>query len=229
MDQMKRYAVYYAPRPGAFADATAQWLGWDSTTGLAVPQPAVPQLYAPLDAITADPRRYGFHGTLRAPFRLAQGISGLHLAQCVSDLARTLAPVVCDGLRLENLHGFVALTPSGCEAALLQLAALVVERTNILRAPLTEAERARRRPQSLTTRQRNLLDQWGYPHVMEEFQFHLTLTGPLPDDQAAAVQASAAAHLSPVLPRPFTIEDLCVFGEDAAGRFHLIHRYPLSG
>jgi hypothetical protein len=28
-------------------------------------------------------------------------------------------------------------------------------------------------------RQRNYLDRWGYPYVMEEFRFHMTLTGRL--------------------------------------------------
>ena len=31
----------------------------------------------------------------------------------------------------------------------------------------------------LTDRQEALLTQWGYPYVMEEFRFHITLTGAL--------------------------------------------------
>jgi hypothetical protein len=38
-----------------------------------------------------------------------------------------------------------------------------------------------------------------------------------------------AAHFAPVLPQPFRIEDLCLFGEDAGGRFHLLLRYALTG
>ena len=93
--------------------------------------------------------------------------------------------------------------------------------------PLTEAEIARRRPETLTPRQRALLDRWGYPFVMEEFLFHLTLTDRLPDPGPA--MAALGAHFAPVLPRPFVIEDLCLFGEDDAGRFHLLHRYALTG
>lgn len=226
MDQITRYAVYYAPRPGAFADRASAWLGWDAAQGRILPQPVLPGLGDPA-ALTVDPRRFGFHGTIRAPFRAAEGLGPQDIAAAVASLAARLAPVVCDGLQLENLHGFLALTPTGCEAALLELGAAVVEGTNALRAPLTEAEIARRRPDRLSARQRALLDTWGYPHVMEEFRFHLTLTDRLADP--APVQAALAAHFAPVLPRPFVIQDLCLFGEDAQGRFHLLHRYPLTG
>ncbi len=226
MDQMTRYAVYYAPRPGEFADHAAAWLGWDAALGAALPQPALPGIPFPA-ILTAEARRYGFHGTLRAPFRLADGVSQARAGDEVAALAARLKPVRCEGLAIENLQGFLALTPLGCEAALLELAAAVVEGTNDLRAPLTGAEIARRRPESLTARQRDLMQRWGYPHVMEEFRFHLTLTDRLPDPAPAL--AALAAHFAPVLPRPFLIEDLCLFGEDAVGRFHLLHRYALTG
>jgi putative phosphonate metabolism protein len=226
MDQIKRYAVYYAPRPGAFASCAAEWLGWSAETGQLLPQPQLPGIADPA-AMTQGPRRYGFHGTLRAPFRLAEGVTALHLMEALANLSRRLAPMVCEGLRLENMQGFLALTPEGCEAALLALGAAVVETTDPLRAPLTDAERARRRPEALSARQRELLDRWGYPHVMEEFRFHLTLTDRLTDP--GPVAATLAAHFAPVLPRPFVIEDLCLFGEDASGRFHLLHRQALTG
>jgi putative phosphonate metabolism protein len=225
MDQMKRYAVYFSPRAGAFATRASTWLGRDPATGATLTQPELPGIDA--GAITQEPRRYGFHGTIRAPFRLAEGMAPADLQQAVSALAARLAPVTCTGLRLENLHGFLALTPEGCEAALLDLAATVVEATNHLRAPMTEAETARRRPESLSPRQRDLLGLWGYPHVMEEFRFHLTLTDRLADP--APAMAALQTHFAPVLPSPFMIEDLCVFGEDVGGDFHLIHRYALTG
>ena len=225
---MRRHAVYYAPRPGAFAARAAEWLGRDAAAGRAVAQPRLPGIPDPA-AITADPRRYGFHGTLRAPFRLAGGVTATELGLRVAALAARLPAPRCDGLTLANLHGFLALVPTGDEAALTELAAVVVEGTDDLRAPLTAAEVARRRPASLTERQRRLLDRWGYPFVMEEFRFHLTLTDRLPAERAAQVADVLAGHFAPVLPRPFVIEDLCLFGEDEAGRFHLLDRYALAG
>lgn len=229
MIRMNRYAVYFAPRPGALAERASSWLGWDVLRGEPIAQPDLPGLPRPAAALTIAPRRYGFHGTIRAPFRLAEGLQEADLRARLETLAASLAPVTCDGLALENLQGFLALTPRGCEAALLDLGARVVEATNDLRAPLSPAEVARRRPESLSPRQRDLLDRWGYPHVMEEFRFHLTLTDRLPEDEAPRVAKVLAAHFGPVLPRPFVIQDLCLFGEDEAGRFHLLHRYALSG
>jgi putative phosphonate metabolism protein len=226
MDPMQRYAVYYAPREGAFAFRTAEWLGRDPETGRSLPQPVLAGIGDP-HAITADPRRYGFHGTIRAPFRLAEGVTEDQVRDRVADLARRSAPVVCAGLRLETLQGFLALTPLGCEAALLDLAARVVESTDDLRAPLSADEIARRRPDELSSRQRQLLDRWGYPFVMEEFRFHLTLTGRL--TAAEPVHRALEAHFEPVLPEPFVIEDLCLFGEAADSTFRLLHRYALSG
>lgn len=226
MDQINRYAVYYAPREGAFAFRATDWLGRDPVTGNELPQPVLPGLGDPR-AITIEPRRYGFHGTIRAPFRPAEHVTEVTIRDTVEELAGRLAPVICDGLQLEILHGFLALTPLGCEAALLDLGAAVVEGTNHLRAPLTDAEIARRRPERLSPRQRELLDRWGYPHVMEEFRFHLTLTDRLADP--APAHAALQAHFAPVLPTPFVIEDLCLFGEGPDGHFRFLHRYALAG
>lgn len=226
---MKRFAVYYAPRAGDFAARTSAWLGWDHETGTPMDQPDLPGLPRPAAELTRDPRRYGFHGTIRAPFRPAPGITENDLRAALDALARRLSPVVCDGLGITDLHGFLALTPQGCDDALRALAAAVVEATDPMRAPLTEAEIVRRKPALLTPRQRELLDRWGYPYVMEEFRFHLTLTDSLPAEERPVVAAVLEDHLDPVLPRPFAVEDLCLFGEDASGRFHLLHRAPLVG
>ena len=53
---MKRYAIYYAPPPGGFAQAGAAWLGWDAASGqpVAQPDPAL-GLNLVLEAGTAAP------------------------------------------------------------------------------------------------------------------------------------------------------------------------------
>jgi putative phosphonate metabolism protein len=223
MDKMKRFAIYYAPRAGAFADAAAAWLGWDLSAGRAVAT-ALPDLADHM----ADPRKYGFHGTIKPPFRLAEGVSPTDLEQAVARLATSLRAVELPALALRQIDGFLAFVPDGDTAKLGDLAAEVVRALDPLRAPLTEAEVARRRPERLTDRQRALLGIYGYPYVMEEFQFHLTLTGLLPDTDSPHLIAAAVAHFGSTVPQSFRLEDLCLCGEDAAGQFHLLHRYALS-
>lgn len=229
MNGFRRFAIYYAPRPGPLAQAAAAWLGYDAPTGAQVEHPFVRGLPHPLAELTQEPRKYGFHATLRAPFRPAEGQDETSITNAVAALAQRLAPARADGLRVVDLHGFLALIPAGEGTSLRALAAAVVQGSNALRAPLNAAEIARRKPDSLTPRQRMHLERWGYPYVMEDFAFHLTLTGRLLPTEGAQVAPIVAAHFAPVLPRPFLIEDLCLFGEAADGRFRLLHRYALAG
>lgn len=223
---MQRYAIYFAPPPGPFADAAAAWLGWDVERGTAVPHPA--GLPLNLAEITADPRKYGFHGTIKAPFRLAPGVTAEDLAAALGAFAARRPGLVLAGLRMVDLDGFLAFVPEGDQAALNALAADVVVAMDPLRAPLTEAEVARRRPERLTARQRELLALHGYPYVLEEFRFHLTLSGPLDATAIPGVAKAAERHFAGLVPRPFAVGDLCLMGEAADGRFHLLHRAPLG-
>ena len=96
-------------------------------------------------------------------------------------------------------------------------------------APQVSAEIARRRPDTLTSRQRELLAIYGYPYVIDEFRFHLTLTGAMTPDDHAVVAPVAKAYFADVVPQPFLVGDICMMGEDAAGRFHVLTRCALSG
>jgi putative phosphonate metabolism protein len=226
---MKRYAVYYAAPPGPFADFTAGWLGWDIAHGLAPARPAVDGLPDDPKTLTEAARKYGFHGTIKAPFRLHGGCTGGVLQVACENLAKTLAPVQLDGLSLASLDGFLALIPAGETGPLSTLAAAVVQGLDAFRAPLTELEIAKRRPDHLTLRQRDYLSIYGYPYVLEEFQFHLTLTGSLSTVDLAKTKAALTPHLMPLLPKPFIINDLCLCCEREDGMFRILHRYPLTG
>jgi putative phosphonate metabolism protein len=229
MNGFERYALHWAPDPGPLADFTARWLGWDAARGRAEDHPDLPGLPRPVAEITATPRIYGFHGTVKPPFRLAPGTDAAGLHRAAAALCARLTPVTLPGLALHRLGGFVALTPEGETAPLAALAADVVTDLDRFRASPTEAEIARRRPDRLTDRQRANLAKWGYPYVMEEFQFHLTLSGDMPEAEARAVAATLQPVLAPILPRPFRVDSLCLFGQGSDRMFRLLHRYTLSG
>jgi len=223
-----RYAVYHLPSDPDFSAFSSAWLGWDAETGREPPAPDLPPLPLPRAQITDEPRRYGFHATLKAPFRLAPGTTPQALDSSLADLASQLAPVTLTGLALTPIGRFLALTPADPSAALQDLAARCVAALDCFRAPLTPDDIARRRPDRLTPNQRSLLDRWGYPYVMEEFRFHMTLTGPLDPEPAATVAAILAPRLAALAPRPYRIDALCLLAEGPDRRFRLVRRHPLT-
>jgi putative phosphonate metabolism protein len=229
MTNFSRYAIYYAPPEGPLAELGARWLGWDPAAGQRREHPAIAGLPRPVDALTETPRKYGLHGTLKPPFRLAPGSDLAALRADLAAFASTHAAARADGLALARLGGFLALVPEGDPAEIAALAGEIVSALDHHRAPPKEAELERRLAAGLSERQEAMLARWGYPYVMDEFRFHITLTGRLNPDEAEAVKAALAPVLAPLLLRPFVIGDLALFGEDEAGMFHLIERFALSG
>jgi len=226
MRNWHRYAVFAVPQ-GPLYDTGAAWLGWDSVTGTARPHPTLAGLPLPVAELTERPRKYGFHGTLMAPFHLAAGTDLAGLESALSDLA-TARAVDIAALHLTRMGRFLALVPSRPATGLTALAANVVTGLEPLRAALTAPELAKRRSPHLTLRQQALLARHGYPHVLDQFRFHLTLTGPIPDAARDAVARCLSAYFAPSLAQPWRIRDLALMGQDAEGRFHLLQRFRLG-
>lgn len=225
-----RYAVYYVPpEQAAWANFCAAWLGWDMVSGKTLPQPPVPgDLPLPVSQLTQTPRKYGLHATLKPPFRLAPGRTVNELLAATRDLARQLAPARTETLHLARLGRFLALRPTGDESAINEIAAACVDGLDPFRAAPTHGELEKRRQAGLSPEQKANLDRWGYPYVMEDFRFHITLTGRISGHDLDGVQDILHDALAPVLPRPFVVPDIAIAGEDRDGMFHLIERISLS-
>lgn len=225
-----RFALYFVPpEADRWAQVAAAWLGWDIVAGRAVAQPDWSGLPRPAEEITRTPRRYGLHATLKPPFRLADGAERAALEEACARLAGSRPPVTLGGLTLGRMGRFAALQPAGEAEALNALAAACVTELDAFRAPPGEEELARRRAARLTERQERNLVHHGYPYVLDDFRFHLTLTGRLPDPDLAGVLDVLDRELAPHLPAPLAIHDIALAGEDEAGRFHLLDRYALAG
>lgn len=223
MSRITRYAVYVLPDDPALARFGAEWLGWDVVAAAPVAQTDDWQRQ-----ITDTPRRYGFHATLKPPFALRTGTDEAALSAALADLAAQSPGVRLPGLRLARLGRFLALVPDGGAAAVSDLAARCVTGLDTFRAPPGPAEIARRRPDRMTAEQRRNFEAWGYPHVLDLFRFHITLTGRLPTRDLDAAQDRIAALLPP-LPRPFGFAHLSLVAEGEDGFFRLLHRVPLTG
>lgn len=231
MSRGPRYAIYYAPRrESAWWRFGAGWLGRDECAGAALERLPPPGMdAAAFDALTAAPRRYGFHATLKAPFRLAAGADEALLRRRLAALATQLAAVPLLPLVPIYMDGFVALVPAQRHPGLEALAARCVTELDDLRAPLEADDLARRNPDALDVRGRELLDRHGYPHVLERFRFHLTLSGTV----NTAIAGTLVARVAPEVARlntadPPRLDRLCLFVEPEPGApFLRIHEEAL--
>ncbi|UWR26595.1 DUF1045 domain-containing protein [Sulfitobacter sp. S223] len=222
----ERYAIFYTPT-GELADFGAAWLGWDGALGCVMPHLDIKDI--DVATLTRTPRKYGLHGTLKAPFRLDQDIDQSQLESAAAAFAMCHKAFVIGELELRHENGFVALRPVGQTSKLQDLAAEAVKEFDLYRAPLSDADIARRRKSRLSARQDQQLLDWGYPFVFDDFHFHLTLTGRVSADQANKVISALKPRLDPVVPVPFDIDAITLMGQDESGMFHQIHRYTLTG
>lgn len=178
MSAAARYAIYFVPAAESalyrFGSAT---LGYDCYTGEVLKADIGDELGAAGWAeLTAEPRRYGFHATLKAPFRLREGADEAELLETFRRFAAAAREVPVMAPRVAELAGFIAVIPGEASAPLNSLADACVMEFDHFRAPLTEAERARRLRAPLSGQQIAYLERWGYPYVFSEFRFHMTLT-----------------------------------------------------
>ena len=222
----KRYAIFYTPE-GALADWGAAWLGWDSRTGSAPCRYKLPDV--DVVRVTQTPRKYGLHGTLKAPFALVSGVHQKVLEEAAARFARQHAAFDAGPFALRYENGFVALRPLHDPANLRNFAAAAVRDFDHLRAPLSEDYIARRRRARLSPRQDQQMLVWGYPYIFDDFHFHMTLSGRVNEDAAENIIAALSPQISPLLPATFLIDAITLMGEDTDGMFHQIHRYALSG
>lgn len=182
MTEYARYAIYYMPDPsgGLWRDGSA-WLGRDAFGGEGVARPALEALASlNTDRLTAGPRHYGFHGTLKAPFEPAEGVTTAGLLRAVEDFA-SRRPAFDIALEVATLGDFVALRPServedGDDDPMRDLHWDCVHELDRFRAPISDADLQRKRKARLTPDQDAYLVQWGYPYIFDQFRFHMTLT-----------------------------------------------------
>ncbi|NIA67467.1 DUF1045 domain-containing protein [Pelagibius litoralis] len=227
-----RYAVYYAlPRESALWSMAQTWLGRDCENGARLPQPALEGwTQAEIAEVTESPRRYGFHATLKAPFPLAPGISRGELRDAVAAFAAAQQPFQAAPLTVSAIGPFLALTLSEPTPAMAALATAAVTDLDPLRAPLAEADIQRRLGNGLSSRQEELLRAWGYPYVLEEFRFHMTLTGPLAQpEKRARLQSALAAHFKAALEQPVPVQEVCLYSQDnREAPFFLAERFRFA-
>jgi hypothetical protein len=223
--------VYAAPRgDSAFGRRAAAWLGRHIDPLPAPGDDERPVLQGfDLDELTAEARLYGFHATLKPPFRLADGGTIDEVEVRVADLAAGRAPVVVPALGAELLSGFAAFRPADPSAEVDDLAAACVTELDEFRRPVEELELARRRRGGLSSRQDALLTEFGYPYVLDQFRYHMTLTRRLREAEVEPVLDAARTWFDADDGVDFTIDELCVVTQTAPGEpFVVRSRHPMG-
>jgi putative phosphonate metabolism protein len=227
----RRYAIYYAPPPHSpLARFGAAWLGRDAESG---------ETHGPHDLrqITRDqwrtavsgPAAYGFHATLKPPFALNPESSEADLFAAMTALCRSQAPLALGRLRLTRLGRFLALMPEQTDG-IATLAARCVRELDHFRAPPPAHELERRRAKGLSDAQEHLLQRWGYPYVLEEFRFHMTLTGNLSAEETDLFEALLETRYATLPDESVSVGDICVFRQETRqDDFVLAQRFALGG
>jgi hypothetical protein len=209
----ERYAIYWAPkRDSALAEFGDAWFG----RGEASARNTHGLDSALVERATGGPSRYGLHGTVKAPFRLRTGCTRDDLCGELFAFCARRRRVICGNLRLHRFARYLALIPEVPRADLEWLASECVTHFDRFRAPLTPEERARRSG-DLPARESLLLEQFGYPHIFERFFFHITLAGPLDENELKRVEDAIAPALEAFTRYAFRFEELCIFGDPGGG------------
>ncbi len=230
-----RYALYLAPPPESelwrFGCAV---IGRDALAG-AARDGFAPEGYTlgAWRSMTSDPRRYGFHATLKAPFRLRADLDSADLIHSIAEFARRFAPFDAGELSVGAIaagdgRSFVALKPQGSSKELRLFEGNVVRALDHLRGPLAPGDRERRTLARLSPRQSYYLDAWGYPYVLDEFRPHFTLTNAIADADRVVRLLEWEFKLRVASPA-LRVDALTLFREiEPGGDFKVVRRFPLG-
>ncbi|CEG10556.1 putative phosphonate metabolism protein [Afipia felis] len=231
MSSYPRYALYYMPdRSSELYRFGARTIGYDAFTGKEVAFPP-DLLHGQPDwrELTNDPRRYGFHATLKAPFSLRSDMTEADLLAAIEEFSGQgrVIPVIAPVVR--SIGSFVAIVPSEPNSDLNALARDCVVGFDGFRAPLTPQDRARRNHDALTPAQREHLGRWGYPYVMDDFRFHMTLTGSLPAPRREVISAMLKTSFLALNVATLVIDKLALLKQEHEhSRFEVVALYDLG-
>jgi hypothetical protein len=232
-DEGPRYAVYFVPAAdSSFYRFGSAVLQYDCFSGDAVPPPD--EFAGDSDGwrkATEEPRRYGFHATLKAPFHLSRHCTEAQLVSAFESFAALGRASVSIKPVVQMLSGFTALLPDRPAPAVDALAGDCTTIFDAFRAPMSARERARRLASGLNHSQIQNLDRWGYPYLFGDFRFHMTLTGKIVTGRRdATLETLQSAYRRICGDQSMTIDRLTLAKQDSPQAFFRVLRHvPLQG
>lgn len=229
----KRYAIYYAPEQGSDLDLFGQtWLARDAATGVQHDRLKIDGISdEDFKKIIQSVAHYGFHGTLKPPFYLTFDKLESMLMSDLEAFAVKENPFLIPELQVTNMGRYMALMPRYSSEDLHGLADRCVRNFDAYRKPESDQEMDKRRKAGLNSLQEQYLVTWGYPYVLKAFRFHLTLAGPILDDDIRHQLFKALEkQLESVSLDNLLIDSVCLFSQEDRSKPFLFHsRYQFGG
>ena len=231
----ERYAIYVTlPQDSTLYHKASQWFSYDAYQGDSptieydLQEELRPLL--PYSDYNSKASQYGFHGTLKAPFRLKNGIKYKSLQKMMKHFCRLTSVFHCVGLEVKQIDNFLALVPKQDCKKIIQLSKDSVQTFDVFRAALTSDEIDKRQPNKLSDNQRLMLKQWGYPYVLDEFRFHMTLTDRLTQPQIDTCKPLLEEYFKECLRQPLRIGQLSLcYQSSEYSSFVILDSFPLHG
>jgi hypothetical protein len=224
-----RYAIYYTPQPGTpLAAFGRSWFGRanDGATLQAFSEAGLTSAAA-VKPLSAAPRYSGLHAVFKAPFALRDGMGPDALKARLISFASRRKQVETGPLTLARAGRYLVLRPIKPTPALDWLAAQCIAAFDGFSEP--QASAAPQQGVKLNDHQRLLLKSFGDPHVLSEYRFHITLTGPLDAAHLERVSQALWPMLEEICATGVTVDGLSLFGEPGDGRVpRLIGRFRLT-
>jgi len=228
---MKRFGIYFTPaEESSLARAAEQWLGRDIWSPACITTPYLPGISEERTReLLRPPRHYGFHATLKPPFRVAINTKEEQIMQRLTRFADNRKSFTLPPLQLQLMSDFFCLRPASDCRELFLLAAEIVQHFDDLRLPPTKDEFMRRRAAGLSSNQEMMLQAWGYPYVMNEFRFHLTLTGKTTEQEERDKLTLALSDFFPAeLRQSVELDTLALFVEEDSSPMYCLATFPLQ-
>ena len=228
-----RLAIYFVPDPDTeLYQFASNWLGYDIRDAREIPYAkALLRINPQHEELVAPARRYGFHATLKAPFRLRDGENVEKIVEGLQEFSGRFRKFTVPSLQFRTFSSFTCLVPEIEQTEIKKIADQLVRDFDRFRSPLTQEELDKRMAKKVNARQIDLLRQWGYPYVFDCYRFHMTLTGTLPTDPVKKneIQQQLRRYFEPVLKQPLCFNTISLVCEpDPKSCFVHVQQFPLG-
>ena len=175
-----------------------------------------------------QPAKYGFHATLKAPFRLKRNVKTKNFYDVISHIAAQHSRFKIKGLKIVYSKKFTFITSRKPNKLLINLENDLVKHLDTFRAELNKTEIKKRIPDSLTFKQNKYLKEWGYPFVFDQFKFHMTLMNQNNNKLSNKQKLELEKLIYKTSNNVIEFNEISLLGENKNGYFEEIKRFKLN-